>query len=457
MIESNIFREYDIRGVIGKDLTIEAAEDIGMAFGTYLKKRGLHNISLARDGRLSSRDIHDSVIRGLLSTGVNITDLGVCPTPLLYFSLFQLEVEGGLMITGSHNPSDYNGFKLCVGKDTLYGEEIQELRRIIERNDFETGKGELTRLEIIPSYINCLKENFNGINISNIKVVTDSGNGTAGMVAPQILSEMGCEVIELFSKVDGNFPNHHPDPTIPDNLKSLIAKVSEEGADFGIGYDGDADRIGVVDENGEVLWGDKLLIIFARDILEKRPSSTFISEVKSSQVLYDDIEKRGGKAIMWKTGHSLIKSKIKETGAVLAGEMSGHIFFADRYFGYDDAIYASCRLVEILNKFKSKDANFKGLSRLLDDIPETYSTPEIRIESPDDKKFKIVEKIKERFSKEYKVIDVDGARILFEDGWGLVRASNTQPVLVLRFEANSKERLNEIREYVERELKKIEV
>ncbi len=451
MISGGIFREYDVRGVYGKDLTLEAAELLGKGFGTYAKRNGVKKITLGRDVRLSSDALHDSIIKGLTDTGVDITDIGVCPTPLLYFSIHHLKMDGGVMITGSHNPPEFNGFKLAIGKETIYGSKIQEVRKIIEEGRFEKGKGAVSGYDIVLDYLNYLKNNFGGFRKSKrpLKIVIDCGNGTAGIAAPKILQELGCNVIELFCDLDGNFPNHHPDPTIPKNLEALIKKVKEAKADFGAAYDGDADRIGVVDEKGEIIWGDKLMIIFSRDILKNKPGATFISEVKSSQTMYDDITKNGGKAIMWKTGHSLIKAKMKEAGAALAGEMSGHIFFADRYLGYDDAIYATCRLAEIAAK------SGKKVSELLSDVPQTYSTPEIRIDCADEKKFQIVEKAKERFKKDYKIIDVDGVRILFDDGWGLIRASNTQPVLVLRFEANSEPRLKEIKDFVESELNKI--
>ena len=450
MISAGIFREYDVRGVFGKDLTLETAELIGKGFGAYSKEKGVKKITLGRDVRLSSDALHDSIIKGLTEAGLEIIDVGVCPTPLLYFSIHHLKADGGVMITGSHNPPEFNGFKLAIGKETIYGDKIQEVRKIIEDGKFEKGKGTVSDYDIVQDYLDYLKNNFSGFKKSKrpLKIVVDCGNGTAGIAAPVILKSLGCDVTELFCDSDGNFPNHHPDPTIPKNLDALIKKVKEAKADFGAAYDGDADRIGVVDENGEIIWGDKLMIIFSRDILKKKPGATFISEVKSSQTMYDDITKNGGNAIMWKTGHSLIKAKMKEAGALLAGEMSGHIFFADRYLGYDDAIYATCRLAEILAESNKKT------SELLSDVPKTYSTPEIRIDCPDEKKFQIVEAAKERFRKEYKIIDVDGVRILFNDGWGLIRASNTQPVLVMRFEANSEKRLKEIKDFVEAELNK---
>ena len=436
-----IFREYDIRGVVDQDLTNESVYLLGRSFSTYLSSKGKQRVVVGRDGRLSSPRFRESLVQGMISGGLDVVDIGVCPTPVFYFSLFHLDRQGGVMITGSHNPSEFNGFKVCAGKETIYGEEIQNLRKLAEARRFIDGKGSVSFQEIIPAY-----QDFILRNISlkrKTKVVVDSGNGSAGAVAPQILRGLGCRVEELYSEVDGRFPNHFPDPTIPDNMKDLIAKVKETGAEVGIAYDGDGDRIGVVDDLGNIIWGDQLMILFARDILQNHPGATIISEVKCSQILYDEIAKHGGRGIMWRAGHSLLKSKMKAEKALLGGEMSGHIFFADRYFGYDDAIYASCRLLEILSQSE------KRIPELLSDVPKTFTTPEIRVDCPDDQKFAVVERVKESFRKEYPIVDVDGVRVLFPDGWGLVRASNTQPILVLRFEAGSVERLEEIRRLVE--------
>ncbi|MGB9699073.1 MAG: phosphomannomutase/phosphoglucomutase [Thermodesulfobacteriota bacterium] len=442
-----IFREYDIRGIVEKDLQPDVVKKLGQGYATYLARLGKKKVVIGRDGRLSSPLLRDYLIQGMLGGGLEIIDIGVCPTPVFYFSLFHFDREGGIMITGSHNPPEFNGFKVCVGKETIYGEEIQNLRRIIERGEFMQGSGTITNQEIIPFYQDYLRQN---IKLQRkIKIVIDSGNGTAGVVAPHIFRSLGCEVEELYSEIDGRFPHHHPDPTIPENMKDLIAKVKESGAEVGFGYDGDADRIGVVDHLGNIIWGDQLLILFARDILKKNPGATIISEVKCSQNLYEDIARHGGRGIMWKAGHSLLKSKMKAEKALLGGEMSGHIFFADRYFGYDDAIYASCRLLEILSQTE------KRIPELFSDLPKTFSTPEIRVDCPDEIKFKLVEKVRDSFKQEYPIVDVDGVRVLFPDGWGLVRASNTQPVLVLRFEARSPERLQEIRALVENRVTEI--
>ncbi len=442
-----IFREYDIRGVVDQDLTEEVVRTLGQGFATYLAAQKKRRIALARDGRLSSPQLRQSLLQGLKAGGLEVLDLGLCPTPVLYFSLFHLDREGGIMITGSHNPAEFNGFKVCVGRETIHGEEIQNLRRLMETKDFVQGNGSCTGYDVIPAYRNFL---LNNIQIKRkMNVVVDSGNGTAGAVAPQVLRDLGCQVMELYSEVDGRFPHHHPDPTIPENMRDLIRTVKETGAEVGIGYDGDADRIGVVDHRGNIIWGDQLLILFSREILRHHPGATIISEVKCSQNLFDDIARHGGRGIMWKSGHSLLKSKMKTERAVLGGEMSGHIFFADRYFGFDDAIYASCRLLELLSQEEKK------ISELLSDLPPVHNTPEIRVPCPDEKKFDLVQRVKESFAREYPTVAVDGVRVLFPDGWGLVRASNTQPVLVFRFEARSPERLKEIQTLMEKRVKEL--
>jgi phosphomannomutase/phosphoglucomutase len=443
-INPQIYREYDIRGVVDKDLTPAIVKRLGQGFGTSMIQHNKLNLVVGRDGRLSSKSFADALTEGLVSTGCYVTDIGLCPTPVYYFSIFHLDKEGGMMVTGSHNPPEFNGFKVSVGKHTIFGEEIQGLGRLVEKGKFASGKGSLRMEEIIRPYQDYIKKNIQ--LEKKMRAVIDAGNGTAGPVAGPLLKDLGCELEELYCEVDGRFPNHFPDPTLPENLKDLIDRVRKTRADVGIGYDGDADRIGVVDDQGNILWGDQLMILFSREILKVRKGATFVAEVKCSQNLYNDIEKHGGKAIMWKTGHSLIEEKMREERAALGGEMSGHIFFADGYFGYDDAIYASCRLIELLSKTDQK------LSRLLSDVPKTFITPEIRVECPDEIKFKVVDIAKEALRKDYPVIDVDGARVKFEDGWGLVRASNTQPVLVLRFEALTQDRLDEIRGSVEKKV-----
>ncbi|HEX5646646.1 MAG TPA: phosphomannomutase/phosphoglucomutase [Nitrospira sp.] len=455
-----LFREYDLRGIVGTELTEDTAEQLGRAYATYVAGQGVKTVSLGRDGRLSSPALHKSLLNGLLAGGLDVIDIGLCSSPLLYFSLFTLPVGGGIMITGSHNAAEYNGFKVCIGNTAIHGEDIQQLRRVMEAGTFVSGAGRVTEHPIIPDYLAYLKSSFAHVNAQRLHVVIDCGNGAASLVAKQALELLGCKVTGLYCDLDGRFPNHHPDPTVLDNLADLMRAVREHKADVGIGYDGDADRIGAVDEQGEVLWGDRLLVIYARDILAEQPGSTIISEVKASQSLYDDIAARGGRPIMWKTGHSLIKAKMKEESALLAGEMSGHMFFADRYFGYDDAVYASCRLVEILSK---KTAT---LSELVADLPKTVVTPEIRVDLPDAVKFEVMRSIQAKFAEHLKasrklgpaqltlrdVIAIDGVRAVFDDGWGLIRASNTQPALVLRFEAISVDRMNAIRALIEGEL-----
>ncbi len=455
-----LFREYDLRGIVGNELTEDIAEQVGRAYCTHVKDRRVKTVSVGRDGRLSSPMLHKALVRGLLAGGLNVIDIGICPSPLVYFSLFQLPVDGGIMITGSHNAAEYNGFKVCVGKEAIHGEEIQELRRVLERGSFVSGAGRLSEHPILPDYLAYIQKSFPGVNARHLHVVIDCGNGAAALVAKQALELLGCTVTGLYCELDGRFPHHHPDPTVLDNLSDLMQAVKEHKAHVGIGYDGDADRIGTVDEQGCVLWGDRLMVIFSRDILAAKPGSTIISEVKASQSLYDDIAARGGRPIMWKTGHSLIKAKMKTESAVLAGEMSGHMFFADRYFGYDDAIYASCRLVEILAK------EGKPLSALVADLPDTIVTPEIRVDMPDQVKFEVVQRIRTRFEQYLKskqglgpsklvlreVVTIDGVRAVFEHGWGLIRASNTQPALVLRFEAVSDEQMALIRGIIEGEL-----
>jgi len=440
-LRQEIFREYDIRGIADLDLTPESVEDIGRGIGTMMRRAGREVISVGRDCRLSSDYIRDALIRGINETGVSVIDIGLVPTPLLYYSLFVLEVGGGVMITGSHNPAEYNGFKTCLGKNAIHGEQIQRLYKVIEARDFSKGTGDVTEEDVITPY----KEYVLGqIKLPRtVRAAMDCGNGTAGVLAPDLLSSLGCEWSQIYCEVDGRFPNHHQDPTVVENLVDLQQLVGKEQLEFGISVDGDGDRIGVIDDRGAIIWGDMLMILFAREILKGNPGATFVSEVKCSMNMYNEIERLGGRAIMWKTGHSLIKAKMKEENAALAGEMSGHIFFADRYFGYDDAIYTACRLAEVIANSP------KTLSQLLSDLPPKFVTPEIRVQCDETIKFEVVESVKAHFQQEYQVIDVDGARILFPEGWGLVRASNTQDVLVLRFEANSEAGLDRIRSQVE--------
>ena len=451
-VNPNIFREYDIRGIVGQDLSPEVVGTLGRGMGTYFRRQGRRIVAVGRDCRLSSPEYYRHLADGLKSVGCHPVDLGTIPTPLLYFSIFYKDYEAGVMITGSHNPPEYNGFKMMSGRETLYGETIQDVRRIIESGElFIDREGVESRYDIVPEYLDYVAGN---IRLARpLKLVLDAGNGTGGSVAVPLFKRLGCEVVELFCDMDGRFPNHHPDPTLPEAMESLVRKVLETGAEAGIAYDGDADRIGVVDDAGNLIWGDQLLILFARDILPTHPGAPIISEVKATQVLYDEIARLGGKPIMWKTGHSLIKKKIKEEGALVAGEMSGHMFFADRWFGFDDAIYASARLGEIMSRSKQR------VSEMLADLPRTWSTPEIRIYASEEVKFKIVDAVRADLEGKYPVIAIDGVRARFPNGWGLVRASNTQAVLVLRFEADSPEGLKaieaEMKSAVERAIQRL--
>ncbi len=441
MLKPTIFREYDIRGVADTELLSADIADLGRGLGTLLQRKSGRRINIGRDCRLSSTRLHEALLEGLVASGCEVTDIGVVPTPLLYYSAVHLEADGAVMITGSHNPSEFNGFKTVRGSGTIHGEEIQEARRLIEARDFMTGHGSHRMVDVISPYLGEVAGQFKFER--RIKVVADAGNGTAGPVMHQLFKRLNCEVTELFFDMDGRFPNHHPDPTVPANLKQLQEAVRSQKADLGIAFDGDADRIGAIDENGEVIYGDMLLLIYGREILTRKPGATFIGEVKCSQVLYDELKRLGGNPIMYRTGHSLIKAKMKQEHAELAGEMSGHMFFADRYFGYDDALYAACRLIEIVARSgRPLSAQFAGL-------PKMVSTPEIRVDCPDETKFQVVERMAAHFRQTHRVIEIDGVRILFDQGWGLVRASNTQPVLVLRFEAQEQNLLEKYRAEVE--------
>jgi phosphomannomutase/phosphoglucomutase len=441
----HIFREYDIRGVVGADLTEDVVRELARGIGTFMQAEGARRISIGRDARESSPVFRDILIEGLTESGCDVLDAGMIPTPLLYYTLFTEEVQGGVMITGSHNPADNNGFKICLGKTTIFGDQIFRIRGIVESGRFTKGNGSVDQTDVIPGYSDYVANNVR-LGTRKLKAVVDSGNGMGGLVAVPLYKRLGCEVVDLFTEPDSRFPNHHPDPTVVENMRFAVRAVDDERADLAIAFDGDGDRIGVVDEKGQIIWGDQLMVIYARSILKDLPGATFIAEVKCSQSLFDEIRRKGGNPIMWKVGHSPIKAKMKETGAAMAGEMSGHQFFADRYFGYDDAIYAGARLLEILSNTDN------SLSSLLEGLPKTVSTPEIRVECPDDKKFGVVAALTALFKQTHKVIDIDGARIVFEHGWGLVRASNTQPVLVLRFEARDQAEMDHIRGIVEDKL-----
>jgi phosphomannomutase/phosphoglucomutase len=447
VINPVVFREYDIRGVAGTDLTEETVGLVARALGTSVRNAGGRRVVLGRDVRLSGAAFHRAAVAGLTATGCDVVDLGVVPTPLTYFAAQTLEVDGLCMITGSHNPPEYNGMKIGVGPTTLYGEAIQEILRMVQAGRFAEGRGAVTAHDIVTPYQAYVADNLK-LGPRRLKVVVDAGNGTGGIAAP-IFRRLGLEVVPLFLEPDGRFPNHHPDPTVEKNLEHLKQKVLETGADLGIAYDGDADRVGAVDERGQVLWGDQLMILFSRAVLAEVPGAAIVGEVKCSFTLYDDIARHGGRGIMWKAGHSLIKAKMKEEHALLAGEMSGHIFFGHRWLGFDDGIYASGRLLELLSRTAAP------LSALLADVPRTFSTPELRVDCPEHVKFELVRRAQEFFKARYQAVTVDGVRVVFPDGWGLVRASNTQPILVLRFEATTAERLTEIRGLVEREVTRL--
>jgi len=444
MLKPTIFREYDIRGVADSELLSPDIEQLGLGLGTYLRRKAGRKINVGRDCRLSSTRLRDALVKGLLASGCDVTDIGVVPTPVLYYSAQQLKADGAVMITGSHNPSEYNGFKTVCGSGTLHGETIQDVRRLIEKQDFERGGGRTGTVDVVAAYVDEVASQFQLKR--RVKLVADAGNGTAGPVIHRIFEKLNVDATELFFEMDGKFPNHHPDPTVPANLFHLIEKVRQTGADLGIAFDGDADRIGAVDEHGNVIYGDMLMLIYAREILERKPGATFIGEVKCSQVMYDELGKLGGNPIMYKTGHSLIKAKMKEEHAELAGEMSGHMFFGDRYRGFDDALYAVCRLIEIVAK------SGRPLSAQVEGLPKMVSTPEIRIDCPDEMKFDLVRRVAEHFKAKYKTIDIDGVRVIFPEGWGLLRASNTQPVLVMRFEAANEHLLKRYQTEVEQVL-----
>ncbi len=438
----NIFREYDIRGIVGEELTPEIVETVSEAIGTFFIQNNARVIAVGYDARESSPEFCEILVKKLNETGCDAVVIGRVPTPVLYHTVYTKAVDGGVMITGSHNPPDHNGFKICLGEETLFGEQIQEIREIVVSGNFEAGKGRVENLSVLDNYVKDIVSKIS-IGHGNLKIAIDAGNGMGGVTSVPVYRLLGCEVIELHTRPDSRFPNHPPDPAVEENLQDLIEAVIDRDADLGIAFDGDADRITVVDETGRIIWGDELTTLFARDVLKENPGATVIGEVKCSQILFDEVERLGGTAVMCKAGHSIVKSKIKETAALLAGEMSGHIFFADRYYGFDDACYAGARLLELLSKTK------KSLSELLSALPKTYSTPEIRIECREEDKFLIAEKIAGEFSKTNDVMAIDGARIKFQNGWGLVRPSNTQALLILRFEANSEENLNRMRNSVE--------
>ena len=450
IVPAHAFREYDIRGIADRDLSDGVAKGIGQGFATVLGAGERHvRVAVGRDCRVSSDRLYAALVAGLTKSGATVVEVGVGPTPMLYASVHALETEGGVMITGSHNPGDENGFKMMRGKASFFGPDIQSLRRTVEEERFASPRepGLVEHQDMRERYVEMVTKGI-ALARTDLKFVLDAGNGAGGPLGIAAMKKLGLSPDPLFCEMDGRFPNHHPDPTVPANLQALIERVASTGARVGLAFDGDADRLGAVDANGEIIWGDKLMILFSRALLAQKPGAAILGEVKCSQTLYDDIARHGGRPIMWKTGHSLIKTKMKEERALLAGEMSGHLFFADRYYGYDDAIYASLRLLEILA------ADPRTISEMLADVPRTFATPELRIDCPDAIKFDVVSAVRNHYrAADRPVIDIDGARVSFgsesDPAWGLVRASNTGPVLVMRFEATSDQRRDALRAEVE--------
>jgi phosphomannomutase / phosphoglucomutase len=443
-VSRGIFRQYDIRGIVGRDLTAEVAHFVGRAYAGYLAEHGISGaVAVGRDNRPSGDGLRDALVLGLTECGVDVVDVGVVPTPLLYWSLHHLGVIGGIQITGSHNPPEYNGFKLSLGTSSIHGGAIQRLYEIGSGGRLPSGRGSVRHEAVIERYVADIAHRIDRLPRA-MNVVVDCGNGAGSLAADRLFDRLGLHATYLFCESDGTFPNHHPDPTVPENLEDLIAAVREHRADIGVAFDGDADRLGVVDGEGTIIWGDHILILYARDVLARTgKGQPIIFDVKCSQALPDAVRAAGGEPIMWRTGHSLIKEKMKETNAPIAGEMSGHMFFTEGFYGHDDALYGAARLLRII-----ADSGH-SISELLADVPKYVSTPEIRVDCPEEIKFGVVERAVAHFRASHEVIDVDGVRVLFGDGWGLIRASNTQPVLVLRFEARTEQRLAEIRDHME--------
>jgi len=438
-----IFREYDIRGVTGKDLTPDVARLVGRAFAALLGERGVHgSVAVGRDNRPSGNDLHRELVAGLTESGVDVVDLGVVPTPLAYWAQHNLDVVAGVQITGSHNPPEYNGFKLGIARESIWGDSIQRVYQLALAGQFPSGKGSVRSEPVIDRYVDDVASRV-GVLSRKLRIAVDAGNGAGALVAPQLMARLGVDATCMFCESDGTFPNHHADPTVPANLLDLQNEIRKGGYDFGIAFDGDADRIGIVQHDAEIIWGDYLLILYARDVLTRVAGAPIIFDVKCSQALPDAIEEAGGVPVMWKTGHSLIEEKMHELHSPLAGEMSGHMYFGEGWYGFDDALYGAARLLRIV-----ADAG-RNPAELLADVPRFYSTPEIRVDCPDDRKFGIVADAVKHFGEKYRTVDVDGVRIVYPDGWGLIRASNTQPVIVMRFEARTRERLDEIRAEVE--------
>jgi len=442
----SIFRAYDIRGIVGESLTTEITEQIGRAVGSQVIELGETKIVVARDGRLSGPDLSQALIRGLMQAGCEVTDIGRVPTPVLYFATFHLNCGHGIMLTGSHNPANYNGLKIMVGGKTLFGDGIQALKQRIDKQDFSQGQGSVKQLDLQDAY---LERILADIKLKrSFKIVVDAGNGVTGELAPRLLRALGCEVIELFCEIDGNFPNHHPDPTRPENIEDLSRVVLENQADLGLGFDGDGDRLGVIDSQGKVLWPDRQMMLYAADVLQRHAGATILYDVKCSRHLGAEISRAGGEPLMWKTGHSFMKAKLNETGALLGGEMSGHIFFKERWYGFDDALYTAARLLEILSQSDKNSAD------LFDTLPDAVNTPELQIPFAEDgAHFQFMEQFLKQVSFDgAKISRIDGVRADFEHGWGLVRPSNTTPCLVLRFEADDSAHLIKIQNLFRQQL-----
>ena len=439
-LPEEIFKAYDIRGIVEQSLTIENIKLIGQAIGTEAINRGLDSIAVARDGRLSGPALAKSLMDGLMASGMKVLDVGMAPTPALYYAAATLTNGTGVMLTGSHNPPNYNGLKMVLGGETLSGDTIQHLRQLIVNNKLNDAEGAYSSKDILDEYIERI---CSDISLKRkLKIVVDCGNGVAGAVAPKLFEKLSCDTTLLFCEVDGNFPNHHPDPSRPENLQDLKAEVKKQGADLGLAFDGDGDRIGVISGNGDVIWPDRLMMLFAKDILSRNPGGNIIYDIKCSSNLHIAISEAGGDPLMWKTGHSLIKAKMKETNALLAGEMSGHIFFKERWYGFDDALYSAARLLEILA------AQEETPETVFSNLPDSVNTPELNIHMQEGEHFAFIEKLKEKASyfNDAKITLIDGVRVDYSDGWGLVRASNTTPCLVLRFEGKHEKAMSDVQE-----------
>ncbi len=443
-LNRQIFRQYDVRGIVGRDLSPDVARALGRGYAALLAERGIAGaVAVGRDNRPSGDALRDALVDGLTGCGYDVVDVGVVPTPVLYWALHNEPVVGGIQITGSHNPPQYNGFKLSVGAASLHGEDIQHLYELAAGPRHPEGQGAVRHAAVLDRYVDDVVARTGRLS-RPLRIVADYGNGAGAVVGPQLLDALGARVTHLYAESDGTFPNHHPDPTVVENVQDLIAAVRREGADLGVAFDGDADRIGLVDDAGEIVWGDHILILYARDVMARTGAGQpIIFDVKCSQALPDAVRAAGGVPVMWKTGHSLIKDKMKELHAPVAGEMSGHMFFDEGFYGHDDALYGAARLLRIV-----ADSG-RTVSELLGDVPKFVSTPELRVDVPEERKFAIVDGAVRHFRSTHEVIDVDGVRVLFGDGWGLIRASNTQPVLVMRFEARSADRLEAIRAEME--------